>query len=359
MTARVPGSRTTDDSTTDLHAEPFVKLLRKFQRHRFWRERRRFSRAEAFIDMVFMAYYEPREIMWNGHAINLGPGEFMASEHILARRWRWSPRTAGRYLKRCERHGEVALNARDFVTQGVTRGLTHPGTHVTLCSYAEIHGQVTHPREGNVTQGVTHYKRRVVQENTTASKEPAVDNCGQLSVPAKCARVYEAFRLVTNSTKPPTQTETAKIATAIAENGGDWEPIRDTVRDATVRAVARAKAGRGEVPRSVRYGLAVWREQKQERVKVELGAVPADARVASLAGTLSKSLASPVQRRPDAPPSTTSLTPEERAHLDRINRGGERTRPPAHGTRRPDAEESVPLAEVVSDALAKMRAALN
>lgn len=308
--ARVPGSPASDNRPTNRRSEPFVKLLRKFQRHRFWRERRRYSRAEAFIDMLFMAYYEPRDIVWNGHEITLEPGEFMTSERILARRWNWTPRTAGRFLKSCETHGELALNARDYVTQGVTQGTTHPGTHVTLRNYAEIHGQVTHPPHPKVTQGVTHYKRRVVQENTTACVASPVDNCGQLAMPAMVARVYEAFRSTVNSTKPPTEREKRHIAGAIRDNDMAWEPIRDMVRDVTARETAR-----GNQPNGVMYGIRAWQREQEKQKKAELGAVPADPRAAGVIGQLCKTLGSPVQRRPDSVPTAEAWTPEQRAAL--------------------------------------------
>ncbi len=135
-----------------------------------------------------------------------------------------------------------------------------------------------------------------------------MDNCGQLKVATKVAKVFEGFRLVTSSTKPPTDREKRLIAAAIAENDGEWEPIRDMVRDVTAREIAR-----GNKVERVTYGLTAWKNEQEKQRKTVLGAIPADPRAAALVRSLSGASASPVQRRPDAAPVATGLTPEQEA----------------------------------------------
>ena len=292
----LPGSLPTTDED-ERRTDPFIKLLRRFELHRFWREHRTYSRAEAWIDMLFMAYHSPREIMWNGHAITLNPGEFMTSYRILTRRWRWSTKKVGNFLKDCESHGEIILHSGDSAIQVGKQVGKHPGTHVTITNYAEIHRSGKHPRIQVGKQVGKHYKRMYLTRENSSVVSP-VDNCGQLSPTEKAARVFEVFRLASGKlTTPPTKRETAAIKRTIAANDGKWEPIRDMVRDSTARAVAH-----GDSVRSVTYGLAAWKSEQQEKQKAEhKKSIPV---LSGLVSAVAGSVASPAQRggRPGSVP---------------------------------------------------------
>jgi len=314
----LPGSLS--DTNKDARRDPFIKLLRRFENHRFWREARRYSRAEAWIDMLFMAYHSPRKISWNGHTITMEPGEFMTSYRILTRRWRWSIKRVRVFLKDCESHQELVLNSGYSRAQVGAQVGAHPGTHVTITNYAEIHGSGAQQRTRAGAQVGAHYKRKQCTRENNSADSP-VDNCGQLSPTEKASRVYEAFRIASGKlNRPPSKRETLSIKRAIAANDGEWEPIRDMMRDSIARAVKR-----GDAVRLPSYGLAAWKNEQEAKQKIERDAVPANPAVRDLVGTVAGSVRSPYQRegRPGSVPvgrPGDGITEAEREAVARVRR---------------------------------------
>ena len=58
-----------------------IPLLRKYQQHPFWTERRKYSRAEAWIDLLFMARYgaETEEKWDRGELIQIEYAQILTS----------------------------------------------------------------------------------------------------------------------------------------------------------------------------------------------------------------------------------------------------------------------------------------
>jgi hypothetical protein len=73
--------------------EPFrgaIPLLRKFQDHPFWKEKRKFSHCEALIDLLYKARYsseEPTPILDRGEEIIIYHAQLMTSQVTLAVEW--------------------------------------------------------------------------------------------------------------------------------------------------------------------------------------------------------------------------------------------------------------------------------
>jgi hypothetical protein len=76
--------------SSDLPAEGFVRLSRKFFNNFLWTEQRSFSRAEAWIDLVRTCTYEPQKRMVAGELVDVPRGGIVASERFLSNRWMWS-----------------------------------------------------------------------------------------------------------------------------------------------------------------------------------------------------------------------------------------------------------------------------
>jgi len=78
-----------------------IPLLRKFQEHLFWREKRAFSRAEAWIDLLFKARYgkEPEKIIDRGEIITIQRGGILTGIITLSNAWSWSEGKVKRYLE--------------------------------------------------------------------------------------------------------------------------------------------------------------------------------------------------------------------------------------------------------------------
>jgi len=67
----------------------FVKLYRQIQEHPLWTSEPA-SRAQAWIDLIMLAAYEPHPVSIGEKSVPLDRGDLAASVRFLAKRWKWS-----------------------------------------------------------------------------------------------------------------------------------------------------------------------------------------------------------------------------------------------------------------------------
>ena len=78
----------------------YINIQRTIQSTPEWREKRTFSRFEAWFDMLFMAAFSERRVMLDdGGIITLGRGEILMSQREFAKRWGWSVSKVNRYFQ--------------------------------------------------------------------------------------------------------------------------------------------------------------------------------------------------------------------------------------------------------------------
>lgn len=88
----------------------FLRLARKFFHSDLWMQKREFSDAEAWLDMLSRALYEPeRKVICNGQAVSLQRGELVGSIRFLADRWAWSRGRTERFLNALSQAGRVTF----------------------------------------------------------------------------------------------------------------------------------------------------------------------------------------------------------------------------------------------------------
>ena len=85
----------------------YIKLHRKIWDHPFWREKRKFSRAEAWIDLILMANGKDKEVIFDGRPILIKRGQLLTSQRQLAARWRWSKTKTADFLKISSKHDHL------------------------------------------------------------------------------------------------------------------------------------------------------------------------------------------------------------------------------------------------------------
>jgi hypothetical protein len=87
-----------------------IKISRKFfEDDAMWREPRRFSRAEAWIDCLQMAAWKPRRYAVGLDVEHLERGEFVVSVRYLAQRWQWSKSAIQRWFVAVQKAGRLAV----------------------------------------------------------------------------------------------------------------------------------------------------------------------------------------------------------------------------------------------------------
>ena len=124
----------------------YIPLWRSFFDTLEWEEKRKYSRAEAWLDMIAMASFVERDVpAERGHVVHLQRGDIYMSIRQLAQRWGWSIGTVQRYMEWLTAQGrvekqEVASRVAD--TPSDTPSDTPCDTHTTkavqiikLCNY--------------------------------------------------------------------------------------------------------------------------------------------------------------------------------------------------------------------------------
>lgn len=75
----------------------YIKLYRDIRDHWVW-DSKPYCKAQAWIDLLMMANYEDKRIMFEGQLITIGKGQHMTSLTKLAERWGWSRSKVKRFL---------------------------------------------------------------------------------------------------------------------------------------------------------------------------------------------------------------------------------------------------------------------
>lgn len=95
-------------------AKGFIELDRGIFSHWLWKERRVYSKAEAWLDIVRSARYgmEPHKDLVNGKLIEVNRGEWCASVRFLAERWRWGKSTVHSFIKLLKKEDMIRTDLR-------------------------------------------------------------------------------------------------------------------------------------------------------------------------------------------------------------------------------------------------------
>lgn len=68
----------------------FVQLHRKIQDHWLYQEERKFSKFEAWIDMIMLANHKENKFVLGNEFVHVERGQFITSIRKLEKRWNWS-----------------------------------------------------------------------------------------------------------------------------------------------------------------------------------------------------------------------------------------------------------------------------
>lgn len=83
----------------------WISLHRSIQKHWLFEEKRKFSRFEAWIDILMMVNHTDNKIMHDGDLITVKRGQRITSLRQLGERWSWSITKVDKYLKTLESDG--------------------------------------------------------------------------------------------------------------------------------------------------------------------------------------------------------------------------------------------------------------
>lgn len=108
----------------------FLPVNRKFFDHPFWKEKRTFSKSEAWLYLIWKARFEESEAteLIGGKLVRWSRGQVPASIRFLAEDWMWSKGKVEDFLKMLEK------------LEQITRHQVAGQTVITLSNYAFYNG---------------------------------------------------------------------------------------------------------------------------------------------------------------------------------------------------------------------------
>lgn len=77
----------------------WIKLHRRMLDCWIWFEDDRFSRGQAWVDLLLLANHKDKKILFNGEFIVIKRGQYLTSVRKLSERWSWSVNKTYRFLK--------------------------------------------------------------------------------------------------------------------------------------------------------------------------------------------------------------------------------------------------------------------
>ena len=87
----------------------YFALYRKIQDHPFYKEKRVFSKYEAWIDLLMDARHKkkPKQIVIGMRTIECGYGQSIKSLRTMGERWGWTAKKVSRFLDLLENMGQI------------------------------------------------------------------------------------------------------------------------------------------------------------------------------------------------------------------------------------------------------------
>lgn len=110
----------------------WILLWRKLRENPLWRDPRRFSKAEAWIDLLMAAEWRDTEVAQGMKIIPVRRGQVFTSQVKLAARWRWNRETVRAFLHLLKSANQVAIETSKETDTGYTL--------VTLLNYELYQG---------------------------------------------------------------------------------------------------------------------------------------------------------------------------------------------------------------------------
>ncbi len=101
----------------------YISIHRKIQSHWLWDERRTFSNAEAWIDILMTVNHSDKKVLIKNSLLEVQRGESILSLDSWGKRWKWNKSKVRRFLKLLENEEMICLKNEVNTTR------------LTVCNY--------------------------------------------------------------------------------------------------------------------------------------------------------------------------------------------------------------------------------
>ena len=92
-----------------MSSKGYISIYREMQDHWLWKGER-FSKGQAWIDILLRANYRDNKVMINGVLTEVKRGSFLTSDKILGDAYGWDKKTVTRFLKNLEKDEMIELS---------------------------------------------------------------------------------------------------------------------------------------------------------------------------------------------------------------------------------------------------------
>lgn len=92
----------------------WIKLYRKVTEDE-WYFSEKFTREQAWIDLLILAAYSPRKLFIRGIEVNVEIGQVAMSVSEMEKRWSWSRNKVFRFISELQKHGKIELQKSNVI----------------------------------------------------------------------------------------------------------------------------------------------------------------------------------------------------------------------------------------------------
>lgn len=107
----------------------WIKVYRSLTEHWIYTEQRKYSKFEAWIDILLTVNFADNKTIINGKLIEIKRGESIFSLESWSKRWNWNKSAVKRFFSLLEKDGMIVLK-NETVT-----------TRLTVCKYEDYQGE--------------------------------------------------------------------------------------------------------------------------------------------------------------------------------------------------------------------------
>lgn len=130
----------------------WVSVHRSILDHPFW-EAERFTKAQAWIDLILNANHRDRQVMIRGQMITVERGQQIRSQLTLSKLWKWDRRTVNGFLSTLNREGMISAKS------------TQQTTVITICNYNEFQNLEENDAQQSTQQDTQRLHNRLHTNN--------------------------------------------------------------------------------------------------------------------------------------------------------------------------------------------------
>ena len=246
----------------------FIMLHRTIQQHWLYDEKRKFSRYEAWLDLLMMVNYKDNKIVQDGELVEVKRGERITSIRQLMERWDWSNTKVVKFLE--------LLKNDEMIEFEIT---PKKKTLIKIVKYEQYQGfsndeqseETTQKRQEKDTEktlnNINNKDNKANKENKLKDYTEEIRNflARYKSIP-EFKDLNKEYWDVIRETRT-----TGKVAHSVIHNNmAMWEKYDPVIVHYALKAHVEAHKGKAE-----KYTIGIMRKTSKEEAEDRLSAKPA------------------------------------------------------------------------------------